>query len=57
MITVISDKFCIATEQNNYIFIYVQLKWMHTAYISMEQTFKTLTLDEKKDIYILVCDR
>lgn len=30
---------------------------MHTAYISMEQTFKTLTLDEKKDIYILVCDR
>lgn len=37
---------------------------MHTSYIFMEQTFKTLTLDLKKkkekkekDIYILVCDR
>lgn len=57
-ITVISGKFCIATEQNNYIFMYVQWKWIHTAYIFMEQTFKTLTLDtKKKDIYILVCDR
>lgn len=27
----ISGKFCIATEQNNYIFIYVQWKWMHTS--------------------------
>lgn len=45
MINVISGKFCIATEQNNYIFIYVQWKWMHTSYIVMEQTFRTLTLD------------
>lgn len=41
----ICGKFCIATEQNNYIFIYVQWKWMHTSYIFMEQTFRMLTLD------------
>lgn len=44
-ITIISREFCIVTEQNNYIFMYVQWKWIHTAYIFMEETFKTLTLD------------
>lgn len=53
-ITVISGKFCIATEQNNYIFIYVQWKWMHTPYIFMKQTFKTFTLDTKT-IFIYFC--
>lgn len=48
----------VATEQNNYIFMYVQWKWIHTAYIFMEQTFKTLTLDtKKKKIFIYLCDR
>lgn len=42
-IAVFPVRFCIATEQNNYIFIYVQCKM--NAHFFMEQTFRTLTSD------------
>jgi len=54
MTTVVSGTFCIAIEQNKYIFIYVQWKWMHTAYI-LEQSFKNAYIRYKKrDIYIFM---
>lgn len=42
-IAVFPARFRIATEQNNYIFIYVQCKM--NAHFFMEQTFRTLTSD------------